>query len=333
MATMIDKLNVLIIGAGRIGAFFDKPGSKHVLTHAHAFSMHPGFTLLGFHDTDRRKASKAASVWGGQAAEIDQFFEERVDVVSIAVPDAYHYPLLRKIAAYPVGIVFLEKPVATTMGHARKIAETYRKKKVPVCLNYRRRFVPDFQAIRAAIGSGRYGDFVGGTGYYGKGLLHNGSHMIDLLRFLVAEPRSFTVIDHSLDYSRDDPSVSVVLRMDGGQNFVMRHIDHRLYTLFEMDLFFERARLRIVDSGFTVEMHEIKKDRIFSGYRNMEKTRESGTSLKNALYYAAENIYRHMRNGVPLACTLHDGLQDMALCSRIITAVKKNEKKNIIVFP
>ena len=330
---MHDKLNVLIIGAGRIGAFFDKPGSKHVLTHAHAFSKHPGFTVVGFSDADRRNAAKAASLWGGKAAEIGRFFEERVDVVSIAVPDEYHYSVLQKIAAYPVGAVFLEKPVATTMRHASKIAETYRKKNIPVCVNYRRRYVPEFQAIRDAVKRGKYGKFLGGNGSYGKGILHNGSHMIDLLRFLVAEPRSFTVIDHSFDFVRNDPSVSVVLTMDGGKTFFMRHVDHRLYTVFEMDLYFERARLRIIDSGFMVEMHNIKKDRIFSGYHNMESTGKTGTSLKDALYFAADNIYRYMRGVVPLACTLHDGLQDMAICSQIIAAVKKHEKKNITFFP
>ena len=58
--------NVLIIGAGKIGAFFDQPGSENILTHAHAFSTHPGFKLLGFVDSNAGQAQKAVSIWGGE---------------------------------------------------------------------------------------------------------------------------------------------------------------------------------------------------------------------------------------------------------------------------
>ena len=33
------KYNVVIIGSGNIGAFYDEPGSEQILTHAHAFSV------------------------------------------------------------------------------------------------------------------------------------------------------------------------------------------------------------------------------------------------------------------------------------------------------
>ena len=49
---MDKSFNVLIIGAGNIGALYDTPDMDKVLTHAHAFSIINGFKLLGFVDLD-----------------------------------------------------------------------------------------------------------------------------------------------------------------------------------------------------------------------------------------------------------------------------------------
>ena len=55
-------LNVVIIGAGKIGAFFDSPDSSNILTHAHAFTANRNFRLLGFVDKDLNQAGRAAQI-------------------------------------------------------------------------------------------------------------------------------------------------------------------------------------------------------------------------------------------------------------------------------
>ena len=55
--------NVLIIGAGQIGSGFDNPESKLVLTHANAFTKHNGFNIIGFVDSNKLVADKAAKKW------------------------------------------------------------------------------------------------------------------------------------------------------------------------------------------------------------------------------------------------------------------------------
>ena len=57
MSRMI--FNALVIGSGNVGAFYDEPSSTHCLTHAHAFTKHDGFHLVGFVDDDLEKARRA----------------------------------------------------------------------------------------------------------------------------------------------------------------------------------------------------------------------------------------------------------------------------------
>lgn len=93
-------------------------------------------------------------------------------------------------------------------------------------------------------------------GYYGKGALHNGSHMIDILRFLLGEignPCAFgrEIFDfekEEFDFEKEDSSKNLSLEIRNG-NFYMMAIDSRAVTIFELELFFEKARVRILGGG------------------------------------------------------------------------------------
>lgn len=316
---MRPQYNVLIIGAGNIGALFDKPHSNEILTHAHAYWKHKGYNLLGFIDTKKNKAQKAVSIWGGKAYfSIQQAFrEEKIDVVSVAVPDKYHFEVLKELSQFPVKLVFTEKPLTKTLQEADRIFKLYNKKNIPVAVNYSRRFVPEFQKISSDIKKGFYGAYLTGTGYYGKGIIHNGSHIIDILRFFNREVKRVKSISSKSDFYKDDKSVSSILFFDDNTQFFLQYADGRLYTLFEIDLLFEKKRIRIINSGFKIEEYKIKQDKVFKGYRNLIKTNEINTSLGNSLYYAADNIYEYLTKEEKLKCDLEDGYKALETCIQI----------------
>jgi predicted dehydrogenase len=307
--------NVIIIGAGRIGAQYDTPSSKEILSHAHAFSKHRGFTLLGFIDRDKHKAVKAAKTWGGRAFnDINAVAQQhRIDVVVVAVPDETHYATLKVVVDFPVKIVLLEKPFAKHLSEAREIIRLYKKKRIPILINYNRRFVPEFIKLNVEIKKGSYGRYLTGNGYYGKGILHNGSHMIDLLRYLIGEVDSCDYIDHVFDFYPDDPSVSCVLRFHDGSPFILQHLDSKQYTVFEMDLLFEKKRLRIINSGFDIERYRVEPSKLFKGYRYIVKKDLRATSLHSSLYFVADNVYGHLVSGKKLLCTANDGYRAMEI--------------------
>ena len=312
--------NVLITGAGSIGAFYDSPSSDMVLTHAHAFRKHEGFRLVGFVDVDARNAQKAVSLWGGAVfSSVEQAFrQEQIDIVCVCVPDDHHYPVLKELCRYPLKMVFAEKPLAKTLGQAEEILRMYRDKNIPLAINYTRRFVPELETIKKHVEAGAYGKFVTGSGFYGKGLLHNGSHMIDLVHYFLGDIlKSIVPISSVADYYPDDKSISAILQFHDTSSFVLNHVDCRLFTLFEMDLFFERRRIRMTDLGFTLEEYDVQDSEAFAGYRNIVKVRQGQTSLGNALYYAAENIHEHLTNGAPLRCTVQDGYKTLETCMKI----------------
>ncbi len=310
------RLNALVIGAGNIGAGFDAPSSAGVLTHAHAYKNHSGFNLVGFVDTNAAKRKKACALWGGTAYETmdEAFAGNKIDVASVAVPDELHYPILMDLACRPVRAVFAEKPLAEKSAEARTICRHYSRAHISLCVNYTRRFVPEFYDIRRRISKGSFGTYLTGTGYYGKGTLHNGSHMIDLIRFLIGNIGSFRVLGRATDFYPKDPSITAVLHLPGNGAFFMQAVDCKKFTVFEADLLFSKERIRILDSGFRIEEHKVGRDPVFKGYRKMVKVRDYTTSLSTALALAADGIYDHVTKGVDLACSGLDGLAAVETC-------------------
>jgi len=317
------QYSVLIIGAGRIGAFFDTPQSKVVLTHAHAFSSHPGFELKGFVDADRREAERAALVWGTEAFDsvANAFVRKKFDVAVVATPDESHYGLLRELADRPLKLVFAEKPLALSRTEAESIVLLYRERGIGLAVNYSRRFVPAFADLRDRIAQGEFGRYLTGTGYYGKGTLHNGSHMIDLLRFLLGDPAKITTLGAIHDWSDDDPTCSARLEMAEGGQFLLQGLDCRCYSLFEMDLFFEKARIRMVESGFAIEVYGVIDSEIFAGYRVLSAGKRQAVNLGGALADAAGNLYGYLSAGRELACTGEEAVRALAICADILSAL------------
>lgn len=308
---------VMIVGAGQIGAFYDQPGDDNILSHAHAFARHPHFNLLGFVDADRSKAERAAALWGGRSFTSleEAWAEAAVDVVCLAVPDELHFEYLKKLADCPVRLIFTEKPLTQTWSQAVEIQQLFAEATRPaVLVNYMRRFVPEFVEIGRQIGQNELGRLLGGTGYYGKGLVHNGSHLIDLLRLLLGEVDQVQFLSAEYDYYHDDPSISGQLRFASGGRVLLQAVDCRPYSIFELELFFEHRRLRILDSGFAVEEFDVREDPLFPGYRRLEALPARATSLGKAMYNAVENIFQYLTDSQPLGCPMADGVRVLEIC-------------------
>jgi predicted dehydrogenase len=318
------QFNVLIVGAGAIGAFYDTPESEYILTHAHAFSAHPGFNLLGFVDTNLERVQSAAQLWRCRAfGSIEEAFEkEQVDIVCIAVPDELHYAVLKQLSGLPLKAVFTEKPLTKTVREAEEIVAIYGNRMVPVCVNYKRGFVPEFEELRDKIKKETFGKYLTGTGYYGKGLLHNGSHLIHLLCFLIGDIEEHTIVASENDFYSDDPSISATLTFDNKNLFNLHHISCNHFTIFEVDLIFENGRVRITDTGFKIEYHAIIEHNIFKGYKFLTKSEEVNTLIGKSLYYSASNIYNHLTNEEPLKCTLLDAFKAMLICDKIQSSLR-----------
>ncbi|GHT82351.1 hypothetical protein FACS1894137_01050 [Spirochaetia bacterium] len=276
--------SVLIFGAGQIAAGYDNPLSKAVLTHAHAVCENRNFNLLGFYDIDKRRGEVAAQKWSANV------YDEPVkaDVIAICTSDKSHPESLRQAIALQPKIIILEKPIPQELNSIAKILEI--SIKTPIQVNFTRRYVREFQDLALKIKE--YGNFITGNGLYGKGFIHNGSHMLDLLRLLVGEIENIEVLNTFSDFYPDDPTKTVRINFNKSDEFFMQGIDCRNYTVFELDLCFENARIRVIDSGYKIQIYKPKKSDKFIGYSYLHLNNEINTQMD----YAMQNLYQNVHN-------------------------------------
>ncbi|KKU12883.1 MAG: Oxidoreductase domain protein [Parcubacteria group bacterium GW2011_GWC2_45_7] len=317
---MARSYKTAVIGAGNIAALFDDPRDKDVLTHAHAYSLHPGFKLCGFADVDEEKAKTAAERWGGRsyASIADLVEQEHPEVISVCTPDGTHAEVVRQLEGKNILGGILEKPLAVGLVDASAIAASSLVKKGKFIVNYSRLFVPEFQKLKQDYRQGAYGRLIAATGYYGKGLLHNGSHVISLLSWLFGNIKVVKKFSSVNDFTNNDPSVSAVLRFSTGAEGVLHAIDSRLYTMFELDLVFEKARLRMIDSGHKLEIYGLEKSKRYIGYTMMNLQETITTSLGQSLSFAVENLYAWLEGSQPPLSTVQEALTAQKICQDII---------------
>jgi predicted dehydrogenase len=304
--------NTLILGAGNIAALFDGPEDKNILTHAHAFQSSETFHLLGFYDVDEEKAKVAARRWGVQAFSSLSVALSQAEVVCDCVPDEYHYATLKELSDYPLKLVITEKPLCQKAEEAQEIEKLYEN--IPCIVNYSRRFLKEFQDLKQEIEG--YGKFIKGNGYYGKGILHNGSHMIDLLQYLLGPVCGFDKPENKLCDFEEDVSCDVRLLFKEG-SFRINSIDSRVVTIFELDLFFEKARVRILDGGTRLEIYTVQTSPTYEGYFNYLLEREERVDYSHAMTGLVDNAKEVLEGVRQPKCSLQDAKQVLEWCLRI----------------
>jgi predicted dehydrogenase len=322
----VRRYRAVVIGCGRIGSSFTTAAlGPGVHSHAQAYHEHRRVDLVGLSDRDPGCLAAAEQLWAveGSTDGVSLCRRLRPDMVSICTPDATHAPIARALLeeAAP-GLLFVEKPLALTTPEARELLALATQQGCAIVVNYSRRFSPAFGALAAELREGRHGKSLLARVLYGKGLLHNGSHALDLLRFWLGEPleaRGYPAVGGP----SDDPSYRADLWFANGCYARMDAVDERVVTVFEMDFLTERSRWRFWLGGSQWEFSSVDASPTYAGYRNYLPTGRERTDplfsqpLADCLGRAVDNLVAFLDGAAPLLCTGEDGLAALQWAERI----------------
>lgn len=298
--------NALIMGAGQIAGGYDNPETTAILTHAHAYKEHKDINLLGFYDINFSNALKMAEKWNCNAFKTLEEVSD-IDIISICTPDEFHLSSLKQALKLKPKLIFLEKPLSNNINEANKILEI--SKTIPILVNYSRRFVKEFQDLAQKAKDNLWGEFETGNGYYCKGFVHNGSHMTNLVNLFLGPIKKTADICEFNDFYEKDPTKSVVFSANNGNKFFMQGTNCNNFTMFEIDLIFQKSRIRILEAGKKIELYSIKENEQYKGYFNLVLKETLKTELDFALLNAIDNIHSYLTNGEPLKSTVQQALE------------------------
>lgn len=316
-------LRAVVIGCGWIGAGTARdPATVGVQSHAEAYARHPRITLAGVADHDLTRAQTAAAAFGpcevfGDPAEL--LHTLRPDIVSICTPDESHAAMLRLALSQPsTRAVLMEKPLSVTVNEARSLVQMASQQGVVLTVNYSRRFCPAFQQLRDELRQGIFGRIQQVQGYYGKGIIHNGTHWLDLLRFLVGDIEHVAV-PAILQPDAHTPSAQIVCA--SGVPATLSALDHTAFTLFEMDILGTAGRVRILNGGHRILRSHIVESPLYADYVNLGDEEIQDCCLKDAITHAVDDLLACLdgRSAQP-ACTGADAVACLESATAILAA-------------
>lgn len=281
-------MRAAIVGCGNIGSLWDE-GDGRLITHASAYQRCSQTTLVAGCDVDEERLARFGRTRAvvGLYRDLDAMLsKERLDVVSLCTPASERVAQLERILSAGVKRVLCEKPIAAGLDEASQIAALARQHGARIAVNYTRRW--DEGWCQALNMREQLGEAQAITAHYGKGIVNNGSHMLDLLDMWLGQPTALHVHGRVDDGRDDDPTLHATLDYAG----CFAHLvatDHHRYTVFELDMLTTGGRVRMVGDE-PIAVYTTRGSKAFSGYTELSEARLIPRTVDRAMLTAVEEL-------------------------------------------
>jgi predicted dehydrogenase len=321
------KLSVLILGCGEIAGGYDELDncSKHVSTHAKAFQLHGGYHLKGCVDINHDKRVSFAKRW--MVDKSYSCFDEAIkddseyDVISICTPTSQHvHDLYKSLKAKPK-LVFCEKPITNKVDDAVNLVTQYKKAGIYLVVNYMRRWEQELIKFKKAIKNNEYGKIRSVVGYYNKGIMNNGSHMIDLLQFICGPLSVVAIGKPEFDYFENDPTIPALLETTEGISVHLATGVARDFSIFEIQFVTSIGVITLENGGGVWRVRKPRRSDDFKAYHVLERGYWQEWEGDSTMSVAVDNIYEAITAGKALASTGEITLSAQRLCYQICNTI------------
>jgi predicted dehydrogenase len=274
---------VCIIGCGVVAGINDTLTSTLSVSHAHAISKHSNYLLHGCFDIDPEKMKMFAEKWNCQNTypTMQAALDDNNDIFVIASDTNSHAEIINLLLHSNCESIICEKPIFATLSELLSFKELLLKSRKKIIVNFFRRFDIAHNQIRKCIASKELGNFMAFNAMVGKGMLHNGSHLIDLLLFLFGRVKDLKGVN--IESSEND-SYGIFKVQAADVIGSVNCIKDCAYSLFELDLLFANGRIQLKDIGYKIEIYSPQTWQAYPGFKRLELVTELQSTLGQAFY-------------------------------------------------
>jgi len=325
------RFKCVIAGLGRIGSTLQKDSLREQpATHAGAITDNPHTILAAGADPSEERRKEFQADWDSVRVYEDaeeMILNENPDILHIASWTDTHPEFLEMGFRYKIPVIVCEKPLANSIEDIRPVMESAGSKSSKVVVNHERRFSRDYLSVRSIIRKGTLGEllslnsrlFVGKNKSSREIIYHDGTHMIDILRFLCDAEID---IQQALgEPDKKDGRLLAIARI--GETAVVIDIsgshDH---LVFELDLSFASGRIRIGNG--TYEIWESEESPYYGGFQSL--VRKKGEWSRATEYFSGmmEHVVSLSINpGQKSESSLEDGYAALKAIDRILELAER----------
>ncbi len=263
----MEKIKIGIIGVGNIAG-----------THIQAYQQNPNVELYAFCDTNEAQLNKRAKEFGISRTftnKEDMLALPELDAVSVCTWNSAHAECT--IAALEAGKhVLCEKPMATNAQDARRMKEAAEKNGKLLMIGFVRRFGNDCAVLQDFLNTGFFGDLYYAKATYlrrngcpggwfgekaragGGPLIDLGVHVIDLVRYIMGNPKPVSVygVTYQKLFDRRDLK-------DKKEYVATSKTDHDIYDVEDLAsalIRFDNGATLAVEAAFSLNLKKDKGD-------------------------------------------------------------------------
>ncbi len=250
-----------VIGLGRMGSTFDdeiqRGGSLFLpYCHAPAYEASPHTELVAGADPHAEQRAIFGERWGLSSDHLyadhkEMLEKEDIDVVSVTTTAKFRARIVQDAALAGVKAIWAEKPISFSLEEADAMVSTCAEAGAALAVNCARRWNPFYHEARQMVEGGELGAILQVTVYAQSGISHNGSHAIDIIRYMAGDGKVdwvFAEMESDEAAARDeDLSGNGYLAFANGARGYYRSTASGAAG-WEVDVIGERARVRVLDS-------------------------------------------------------------------------------------
>ncbi len=321
------RLRAGIIGCGWSGSRFNEGRRRaaSIFAHAAAYSRLRGVGLASVADCDPARLLRCRAAWGVSSAYPDyreMLRTEPLDIVSICTPDDLHHEVaLQVLAISHVRGILCEKPLAATLAQAREIFCLAERRGVKLGVNYTRRYAQGYQKVARLLRAGRLGRLQGVHGYYSGGLVHNGTHLLDVLTWFFGRPIEVRALNGPRGKLADE-GIGAVLHFPDGGLAVVQGVAAERFPLFEIDILGAEGRITISRDGELIRHYAVRQSRHGFDRRALAQRPEViARRLQDPTLCAIRDLVDSLGSARQPKCSPRDGVSALAVAEAIVRSV------------
>ncbi len=307
-----------IVGCGNIAGIYGKSDKGNPLSHAGCFDKNNLTELKALVDIDDQALERFSKKWKVEKSylDLDEMLEEiNPDIVSICTPPKTHLSIIEKLVERKVKGIICEKPLSDTIEDARNIARLTKDKPI-MAINYFRRWNSSLFELKKELNKGLIGQINNLTIHYSKGLLSNGSHLVNLLEWFFNSPTEIKV-EKTYKVIENDRGINFSMKFPGNIDSVFIHLPEVNYVFIEINIFGSEGRIEITQRGQEINIYKKKKDKNYLIFNKLELVKTIKTDWDNCLQAEINELIDTIEGNASVSCSSQDALSTMEICHSI----------------
>ncbi|MBK8394280.1 MAG: Gfo/Idh/MocA family oxidoreductase [Leptospiraceae bacterium] len=286
------KLNTLLIGLGRIASSLEKdPLRYHPCTHAGVLFSDFGkkkFLLRGIYDIDKEAISEFLNQWNLQNSEIhstlNKIKKEKFNFAIISSSSDAHFENTKFAISLGIKNLLIEKPVCMNLKDLKNLISLQKKYNLKIWINHERRYHYLYQYIKNVVNTNLYGELrtirasvltsfrdPGNAFQEGGGpLLHDGTHAVDYIDFLLEDKpvQIFSKLIRASSVAKIEEQAIAVLEYPKNVFVFLEAGGKRNYFQFEIDIQTENGRFILSNDGH--KFYKTNPSKLYKGFKSLQ---------------------------------------------------------------